>query len=81
MEILDVGMETMEWKPWSPTIVEECQEIMEMPIVCWLQCKKKQDFPAKIDRSLLTHLLSQLVDCVGQASCIQGPRSRKNKAE
>ena len=52
-----------------------------MPIVCWPQHKKEQDFPIKINRSLLTHLPSQSVDCVGQASCIQGPKSRKSLAE
>ena len=50
-------------------------------MVCWLQHEKEQDFPAKMDRSLLTHLSSQSVDYIGQASCIQGPKSRKNQAE
>jgi len=40
-----------------------------------------RDFPAKMDRSLSTHLPSQSVDCVEQASYIQGPKSRKNQAE
>ena len=68
-------------KPWSPIIAEGYQEVTEMPIVCWLQCEKEQDFPIKIDRSLLIHLPSQSVDCVRQASCIQEPKSRKNLAE
>ena len=42
---------------------------------------KKRDFPAKMDGSLLTHLLSKLVDCVRQASCIQRSKSRKNQVE
>ena len=46
-------------------IAEECQEIIEMPMVCWLQYKKEQDFPTKMDESLLIYLPSQLVDCVG----------------
>ena len=50
-------------------------------MVCWPQHEKEQDFPTKIDRSLLTHLPSQLVDCVKQASYIQGPKSRKNQVE
>ena len=50
-------------------------------MVCWPWHEKKWDFPAKIDRSLSTHLPSQSVDCVGWASCIQGPKSRKNQAE
>ena len=33
------------------------------------------------NRSFLTYLPSQLVDCVGQASYIQGPKSRKNQVE
>jgi len=33
-------------------------------MVYWSQCEKEQDFPAKMDGSLLTHLLSQSVDCV-----------------
>jgi len=62
-------------------IVEGCPERTEMPMVCWPQCKKKQDFPAKMDRSLSSHLPSQSVDCVGWASYIQGPKSRTNQAE
>ena len=50
-------------------------------MVCWQRCEKEQDFPTKMDRSLLTHLPSQSVDCVGQASYIQGPKSKKNQAE
>ena len=33
-------------------------------MVCWLQYKREQDFPAKMDENLLTHLSSQSVDCV-----------------
>ena len=62
-------------------IVEGYSEGMEMLMVCWPRYEKKQDFPAKIDGSLSTYLPSQLVDCVGRASCIQGPKSRKNPAE
>ena len=62
-------------------IAEGCSERIEMPIVCWLQCEKEQDFPAKMDKRLLTYLPSQSVDCVRQASCIQGPKSRKNQVE
>ena len=28
-------------------------------MVCWLQCEKEQDFPAKMDGSLSTYLASQ----------------------
>ena len=52
-----------------------------MLIKCWLQCKREQDSSAKIDKILLTHLPSQSVDCVRQASCNQGPKSRKNQVE
>ena len=45
-------------------IVEGCQEITEIPIVCWPRCEKEQDFPTKMDRSLSIHLPSQSVDCV-----------------
>ena len=69
------------WKLRNPMIAEECPKKTEMPIVCWLRRKKKRDFPAKMDGSLSTYLPSQSVDCVGQASCIQGPKSRKNQAE
>ena len=62
-------------------IVEEYQKVTEMPMVCWPQCKKEQDFPAKMDRSLSTYLPSQSVDFAGRASCIQEPKSRKNQAE
>ena len=44
------------WKLRSPMIAEECPKRTEMPMVCWLRCKKERDFPAKIDRSLSTHL-------------------------
>ena len=69
------------WKLWSSMIVEGCSKGTEMPMMCWPQHEKEQDFPAKMDGSLLTHLSSQSVDCVRQASCIQGPKSRKNQAE
>ena len=59
-------------------IVEKCLGRIEILMVYWPQCEKEQDFPAKMDGSLSTHLPSQLVDCVRQASCIQGPKSRKN---
>jgi len=62
-------------------IAERCQEVIEMPIVYWPWYKKKQDFPAKIDENLLIYLSSQSVDFVGWASCIQGPKSRKNLVE
>ena len=62
-------------------IAEEYPKRTEMPMVCWPQHEKERDFPAKMDRSLSTHLPSQSVDCVGQASCIQGPKSRKNQVE
>ena len=62
-------------------IVEGYQEITEMPMVCWLQHEKEQDFPAKMNGSLLTYLPSQSVDCIGQASYIQEPKSRKNQGE
>jgi len=38
-------------------------------------------FSYKDGQKLSTHLPSQSVDCVRQASCIQGPKSRKNQAE
>ena len=75
-EVSDAGM-----KPRSPMIAEECPKRTEMPMVYWLRCEKERDFPAKMDGSLSTHLPSQSVDCVVQASCIQGPKSRKNQAE
>ena len=61
--------------------LQRCPKRTEMPMVCWLRCEKEQDFPAKMDRSLSTYLSSQLVDCVGWASCIQGPKSRMNQVE
>ena len=50
-------------------------------MICWLQYEEEQYFSTKIDGSLLIYLLSQSVDCVGQASYIQGPKSRKNIVE
>ena len=52
------------WKPQNPLIVERYQRMTEMPMVCWLQHEKEQDFPTKINRSLLTYLPSQSVNCV-----------------
>ena len=62
-------------------IAERYQEMIEMLMVDWLWHEKKQDFPIKMDRSLSTYLSSQSMDCVRQANCIQGPKSRKNQAE
>ena len=45
-------------------IAEDCPKRTEMPMVCWLQHEREQDFLVKIDRILLTYLPSQLVDCV-----------------
>jgi len=57
-EILDAGMETVE--------SDNCREVLtKMPMMCWLQCEREQDFPVKIDGSLLIHLSSHSVDCVG----------------
>ena len=53
------------WKLQNPIIAEGYPEETEIPMVYWLRCKKERDFPAKMDRSLLTYLSSQLVDCVG----------------
>ena len=69
------------WKPRNPMIAEEYPKRTEMPMVCWLRREKERDFSAKMDGSLLTYLPSQSVDCVGQASCIQRPKSRKNQVE
>ena len=53
MEVLDIGIETTESNNYK-----------EMPMVCWPQYEKEQDFPTKMDRSLLTYLPSQLVNCI-----------------
>ena len=58
-------------------IAEGYLERIKMPMVCWPQYEKERDFPAKMDGSLLTYLPSQLVDCVGQASCIQRQRAER----
>ena len=68
-------------KLWNLIIAEGCQGMTEIPMVCWLQCEKEQDFPPKMDGSLSTHLPSQSVDCVRQANCIQGLKSRRNQVE
>ena len=36
----------------------------EISMVYWLQHERKQDFPTKMNGSLLTHLPNQSVDCV-----------------
>jgi len=46
-------------------MIERSPKIIEMPIVYWPQCEREQDFPAKMDGSLLAHLSSQSVDYVG----------------
>jgi len=53
------------WKLQNPMIAEGYREVTEMPMGCWLQYEKEQDFPAKMDRILLTCLSSQSVVCVG----------------
>jgi len=62
-------------------IAERCQEITEMSMVYWQRYKKEQDFLTKMNRSLSTYLSSQSVDYIGQASCIQGSKSRKNQVK
>jgi len=76
MEVSDTGIEITNWM-----IAERCQEMIEMPMVYWLQCKREQYFSTKIDGNLLTYFPSQSVDFVMQASCIQEPKSRKNQVE
>ena len=76
IEISDTSIETVE--------SNDCKGISKDDrnangVLAMMQ--KKQDFPIKMDRSLLTHLSSQLVDCVRQASCIQELKSRKNQAK
>ena len=78
---LNTEVSDTDMRLWSLMIAEKCPKRTEMPIVCWPQREKKQDFPAKMDGSLSTYLPSQSVDCVGWSSCIQGPKSRKNQAE
>ena len=52
-KVSDAGMETIK-----SNITKKCQKITEIPMVCWLQHKKKQDFPTKMNGSLLTYLSS-----------------------
>ena len=59
IEVLDVGMETMRSDNYR-----EVLKMMEIPIVYWLQCKREQDFPAKMSKSLSIYLPSQSVNCV-----------------
>ena len=53
----------------------------KMLIVYWWQHEREQDFSTEMDRILSTHLSSQSLNCVGQASCIQRPKSRKNQVK
>ena len=52
------------WKLQILMIVERYQEMTEIPIVYWPQCKREQDFLTNMDRSLSICLPSQLVDYV-----------------
>ena len=61
-EVSDADMETTESNDY--------REISEKDRDANGVLAMTQDFPAKMDRSLSTHLPSQSVDCVGQASCI-----------
>jgi len=72
-EVSDAGMETTE--------SDNCREVSKKDGDTNGVLATMRDFPAKMDGSLLTYLPSQLVDCVGRASCIQEPKSRKNQAE
>ena len=73
MEVSGAGMETTE--------SDDCRGLSKKNRDANGVLAATRDFPAKMDRSLSTHLPSQSVDCVGQASCIQGPKSRKNQVE
>jgi len=73
MEVSNAGMETAESDDYRGLSKKEGDANGVLAVT--------RDFPARMDRSLLTHLPSQSVNCVGQASCIQGPKSRKNQAE
>ena len=64
---------------WEPTESNDCRGVSKKDGDA--NGVLARDFPAKMDRSLSTHLPSQSVDCVRQASCIQGPKSRKNQVE
>ena len=74
MEVSDVGMETMEsddYRGLSKKDGDANGVLAATHEGARFSCKD----------GLLTHLSSQLVDCVGQDSCIQGPKSRKNQAK
>jgi len=64
---------------WEPTESNDCRGVSKKDGDA--NGVLARDFPAKMDRSLSTHLPSQSVDCVRRASYIQGPKSRKNQAE
>jgi len=73
MEVSDAGMETTE--------SDDCRGVSKKDGDANSMLAATRDFPAKMDGSLSTYLPSQSVDCVGQASYIQGPKSRKNQVE
>ena len=45
-------------------VAEGHQKITEVLMRYWLQDEREQDFSTKMDGSLSTYLLGQLVDCV-----------------
>ena len=76
MEISDAGMETAE--------SNDCRGVSRRDRDAngvLAATRGGAGFSCKDGQKLSTHLPSQSVDCVGQASCIQGPKSRKNQAE
>jgi len=59
MEVSDAGMETTESDDYREMSRNDRDANGMLTVM-----QKKQDFPAKMNRSLLTHLPSQSVDCV-----------------
>ena len=60
MEVSSASIETIKSNDYR-----EVLENNKILMGYWLWYEREQDFPAKIDESLSTHLPSQLVDCVG----------------
>ena len=76
MEISDASMETTEFNDYREMSRKD-RNANDVLAMTWEEVR----FFCKMNRSLLTHLPSQSVDCVRWVSYIQGPKSRKNQAE
>ena len=62
---VDTEISSASCKLQNLMVAKGHQKITEVLMRYWLQDEREQDFTTKMDGSLSTYLLGQLVDCVG----------------